>query len=256
MDLRKTVRRARVGASLLARGKVNRGYCTICETDVFFAKTGPWLRDQYFCLRCRSIPRQRALLRVLGQHFPSWRDLRIHESSPAGTSSDKIRRECPKLIATQFFSDVPRGEVRNGERSENLESLTFPDSSFDLVITQDVFEHVLRPEKAFAEIARTLKPGGAHLFTVPYYKGKRTIVRARAAESGEIEHLMPPDYHGNPVDPEGSLVVTEWGDEICEFIFLASGMSTSIFSFFDTAYGLEGEFLDIFLSRKANQHPR
>jgi SAM-dependent methyltransferase len=123
------------------------------------------------------------------------------------------------------------------------------------VITQDVFEHILRPERAFAEIARTLKPGGAHVYTVPYYRGKKTLVRAQAAESGGIEYLMDPDYHANPVDGEGSLVVTEWGDEICDLIFQASGMTTSIFSFFNTNLGLEGEFLDVFVSRKVTPLP-
>jgi SAM-dependent methyltransferase len=250
MRLRRIGRGIRFGARVLSKGKISRGYCTICEKDVLFAKTGPWLRDEYLCLGCRSIPRFRALLKVLDEHFASWRELRIHESSPGGPSSNKIRRECQNLVASQFFSDLPGGEYRDGQRSENLESLTFPDSSFDLVITQDVFEHVLRPERAFAEIARTLKPDGAHVFTVPYYRGKKTVIRARATESGGIEHLMDPDYHSNPIDPKGSLVVTEWGDEICDFIVSASGMTTSIFSFFDPGLALEGEFLDVFVSRK------
>lgn len=250
VDLKKSLRRIRRGVSLLVTGKISRGYCTICEKTVFFAKVGPWLRDQYICLSCSSIPRNRALVQVLQQHFPSWRDLHIHESSPGGISSDKMRRECRNLVTSQYFLDVPRGEVRDGVYSEDLESLTFPDNSFDLVITQDVFEHILRPQKAFAEIARTLKTDGAHVFTVPYYRGQKTVIRARAKESGEIEYLLKPDYHGNPIDPEGSLVITEWGDEICDFIFAASGMTTTIFSFFDKKLGLEGEFLDVFVSSR------
>ena len=42
-------------------------------------------------------------------------------------------------------------------------------------------------------------------------------------ESGGITHLMKPDYHGNPIDAAGSLVVTEWGDELCDFVFRSSG---------------------------------
>jgi SAM-dependent methyltransferase len=242
----------RQGSFLLACGKVSKGYCTICEKRVFFVKIGPWLRDQYKCLSCHSIPRNRALLKVLHQHFPSWRNLVVHESSPGGPSSDKLRRECSNLVASQYFSDVPRGEMRDGQRSESLEALTFSDESFDLVITQDVFEHILRPEAAFAEIARTLRPGGAHVYTVPYYRGKKTVVRARAMPDGQIEHLLESDYHANPIDPKGSLVITEWGDEICDFIFRSSGLTTSIFNFFDPRYGLEGEFLDVFVSRKVS----
>jgi 2-polyprenyl-3-methyl-5-hydroxy-6-metoxy-1,4-benzoquinol methylase len=45
--------------------------------------------------------------------------------------------------------------------------LTFGDETFDLTITQDVMEHVFNPEKAFQEIMRTTKSGGAHVFTTP-----------------------------------------------------------------------------------------
>ncbi|MGQ0519368.1 class I SAM-dependent methyltransferase, partial [Bacillus sp. D-CC] len=50
-------------------------------------------------------------------------------------------------------------------RCENLEDMTFQNESFDLFITQDVFEHVMEPKKAFKEIERVLKPGGALLYT-------------------------------------------------------------------------------------------
>jgi SAM-dependent methyltransferase len=192
----------------------------------------------------------RAIIKILETHFPHWRNLAIHESSPSGAASEKIRRESTNYTASQFFSGVPRGKMKDGQQSEDLEQLTFRDGTFDLTITQDVFEHILRPDRAFAEIARTLKPGGAHVFTVPYYRGNKTVIRARADSHGEVEHLMKPDYHVNPIDPRGSLVVTEWGDEICDFIFRASGMTTTIFNFFDPRFGLEGEFLDVLISRK------
>ncbi|MDR0583764.1 MAG: class I SAM-dependent methyltransferase [Treponema sp.] len=51
-----------------------------------------------------------------------------------------------------------------GYRNENLEEQTFSDEMFELIITQDVFEHVYNPEKAFSEIARTLKKA-AHIFS-------------------------------------------------------------------------------------------
>jgi 2-polyprenyl-3-methyl-5-hydroxy-6-metoxy-1,4-benzoquinol methylase len=45
----------------------------------------------------------------------------------------------------------------HGFRCEDIESLSFGNESFDLVITQDVMEHVLNPALAFAEIGRILK---------------------------------------------------------------------------------------------------
>jgi len=235
----------------LAMCEKQAGYCTICEKDVRFLKLDPWLRDHYLCRGCGSIPRFRAMVKVLNEQFPDWRNMTIHESSPGGASSEKISRECRGYVASQFFADVPRGQMKGAQRSEDLEQLTFEDASFDLTVTQDVFEHVLRPERAFEEIARTLKPGGAHVFTVPWYRGKKTVVRARADGKGGVEHLLKPDYHGNPIDPSGSLVITEWGDELCDFILRESGMKTEILSFFEPAFGLEGKFLDVMISRRA-----
>jgi SAM-dependent methyltransferase len=246
------VKRTIVLATEWARGRINRGYCTICDRRTWFRETGPWLRDQYLCVRCGSIPRFRALAKVLNDHFPEWRELRIHESSPGGASSDKIRAECRCYVASQFFADVPRGECKEGQRSENLEALTFADESFDLVVTQDVFEHVLRPDRAFAEIARTLKPGGAHVYTVPYYRGRKTVVRSEPDGNEGVRHLMKPDYHGNPIDAAGSLVIREWGDELCDFVYRSSGMTTTIFNFYDPRLGLKGEFLDVLISRKVS----
>jgi SAM-dependent methyltransferase len=251
-EIARRVRRKVLLTIQRGKGRLNSGYCTICDCDVLFSQTGPWLRDQYLCTRCGSIPRQRALVKVLNEHFPGWRALRIHESSPGGPSSDKIRRECREYVASQFLAYVPRGQSEGGQRSEDLEALTFPAESFDLVITQDVFEHVLRPAKAFAEIARTLKPGGAHVYTVPYYRGKKTVVRAEPNEKGGITHLMKPDYHGNPIDAAGSLVIREWGDELCDFVFRSCGMTTTVFNFHDSRLGLKGEFLDVLISRKVS----
>jgi ubiquinone/menaquinone biosynthesis C-methylase UbiE len=46
------------------------------------------------------------------------------------------------------------------------EAQSFPAESFDIVVTQDVFENLFAPDRAIKEIARTLRPGGAHIMTV------------------------------------------------------------------------------------------
>ena len=147
----------------------NAGYCVVCDAQTQFTARDPWLRDHYRCERCGSIPRERALLTVLERRFPDWPGLSIHESSPALPSSDRIRRLCGSYLATHRFPGVPPGAIERGFRNEDLSRQTFADESFDLVITQDVMEHVLDPEAAFREIARTLRPGGAHVFTTPIY---------------------------------------------------------------------------------------
>lgn len=144
------------------------GHCSTCDRDVEFVATNAWLRDHFFCMQCGSIPRERALMHVIDSHFPGWRDARIHESSPAGRgASTRLAKECPDYTTSQYFQGREPGSMVDGIRCENLESLTFPNESFDLLVTQDVLEHVFDPAKVFREIARTLKPGGMHIFTVP-----------------------------------------------------------------------------------------
>ena len=48
-----------------------------------------------------------------------------------------------------------------------VESLPYPDASFDAVLAIDIFEHVLDPNVAAAEILRVLRPGGAVLVRTP-----------------------------------------------------------------------------------------
>jgi len=239
----------------LVSGKANIGRCPVCNNSTVFVRYDPWLRDNYRCARCWSIPRQRALIKKLEELIPNWKIVTVHESSPGGVSSDHIARKAGRYVASHFFSDIPLGEIKWGFQCENLEEMTFADESFDLVVTQDVMEHVLEPGKAFFEIARTLKPGGMHVFTVPIYSGRETMIRARKGPFG-IEHLKPPDYHGNPIDENGSLVVTEWGRDIVEFIKRHSNLETIIYSYSDPAFGLEAEFLDVLVSRKAGNETR
>lgn len=234
----------------LAAGKEgNPGYCPICETEVYFEIGDGSLRDHYRCSGCNSIPRWRAMMMILNEQYPNWRELRIHESSPCGPLSRKLKAESRDYTGSHYFADQALGSIVRGFRNEDITHQTFSENAFDLVITSDVFEHVFDARKGFSEISRTLKPGGAHIFTVPWFHDRRTKVRA-CCLNGQIEHLHPPDYHGNPISKDGSLVVTEWGCELPFLISEWSGLPTAVFRYIDRGYGLDGKLLEVFVSRK------
>jgi len=227
------------------------GHCSTCDNDTRFVAYHAWFRDFFVCSHCGSVPRERALMLMIERWFPRWREAVVHESSPAGRgASARLARECHGYISSQFFkehSDIP---AVDGVRNENLERLTFGDGTIDLHVTQDVFEHVFDPKQAFREIARTLKPGGMHIFTVPIVnKGNPSRVRAKLI-NGVVEHLVPEQYHGNPVGDGRALVTVDWGYDICEYIFLASGLFTHVVHLHDLEHGIRAEHIEVLVTTK------
>jgi SAM-dependent methyltransferase len=136
-------------------------------------------------------------------------------------------------------------------RCENLEKLSFDDASIDLHVTQDVFEHLFDPAAAFREIARTLRPGGAHVFTTPL-ENKRAATEfcARRTPEGEVVQLIEPaQYHGNPISSAGSLVTVRWGYDITQYIFNATGLSTELLVLDNLELGIRAELIDVLITR-------
>jgi SAM-dependent methyltransferase len=121
---------------------------------------------------------------------------------------------------------------------QDLTKLSFNDSSLNFVISSEVFEHIHDPWLAFAEVKRVLKPGGIHIFTVPYYPGRMTSIRAVMNDKGEIKHLLAPVYHKNPLSIKGSLVFTDFGKDMIEKLYHL-GLSTKIVAFSDPKLGFQ-----------------
>ena len=69
-------------------------------------------------------------------------------------------------------------------------ALPYPDASFDRIIAAEVLEHIVDDERAIAELARVLRPGGTIAVTVP----------ARAAE--RVCWALSAEYHA-PAVPDG-----------------------------------------------------
>ena len=138
--------------------------------------------------------------------------LKIYEAQSTGIIHECLKN-LPDYHCSEYFDGVKPGALhQNGILCQDLQKLTFLDSSFDLVITQDVFEHIQEPDKAFAEIHRVLKPGGYHIFTIPYHEGKKTLRRITSKDGKKIFNY-PPVYHGDPLREQGAPVYTDFGED-------------------------------------------
>jgi len=230
------------------------GFCPICEKKAVFSSTEAWLRDHFLCSGCGSIPRERALMQVIKTYYPNYRELHIHETSPGGRgASPKLMTECAHYSASHYYQDIPLGEIhpQHGYRCEDLEGMTLADESVDLFISQDVMEHIFDPAKAFKEISRVLKPGGAHIFTVPIInKASQSECWASREENGDIIHHHEPEYHGNPIDHQGSLVTMHWGYDLASFIMSEAGTPTTIVMIDNLELGIRAEFIEVLVSIK------
>jgi SAM-dependent methyltransferase len=228
------------------------GFCPVCEQATEFKAWAATYRDHLLCMRCHSIPRERALAIALQQSAPNWRRLAIHESSPAERGlSARLKLLAPRYVASQYLPAQPAGAIVDGARNENLERQTFGDAEFDLVLSLDVMEHVNKPDLCMQEIHRTLKPGGYYLFTTPTFKQlAETRRRALYKDDVEIEHLAKPEYHDSPVDPAGSLVTFHFGYDLPALIGDWAPFDVRVLRFHEPWHGVIGDFTEVYMCRK------
>jgi len=150
------------------------------------------------CLRCGASPVSMSLVDVLAKRLPGIASLTVYELSSRGPLFKFLQRKAGKLVFSEFFDDVSPGGFKNGVRCEDVQNLTWPDQSFDVCTSSDVFEHVPDDARAFAEIHRVLRPGGKAVFTVPMSRQSETVERAVVA-GDHIEYLLPPEYHDDHI---------------------------------------------------------
>lgn len=182
--------------------------CSLCGYAGEFTEIRPGAsKRESRCPRCGAPRRSRDLVRViLGECGGPERlaELAVYELQARGPVHELLRG-LAGYTCSEYLPDTPFGQ-RNaaGVRSEDATALSFADGSFDLVISQDVMEHIEDAWRAFAEIHRVLRPGGRHIFTVPLHEGRGT--RSRRG--------LPPVRHGDPLNPEGALVWWDFGDDL------------------------------------------
>ena len=196
------------------------GYCINCEKVMPLTVDLNWgdgkypnWRERLQCA-CGLNNRIRASLYFLSSHAPHPQSVRIYATEQVTAFFSQLRRRYPLAVGSEFLrDDTPRGGLNAaGVRHEDVTSLTFHSSSFDVVLSFDVLEHIPDYASAMREMARILRPGGTLLASFPFdAANNRTEVRAQVAADGSIRHLLPAEYHGDPVNEAGCLCFQVFG---------------------------------------------
>lgn len=200
--------------------------CTVCGARGTYEQDHKSIREGFRCRKCGASLRYRhqaaVIIDELSRHRsasfaalvrePEFAELAIYEPGIVGPFR-KYLRKLAGYSSSYYWDATPVGETHKGIRCEDLQALTFPDDSFDLVITSDIFEHVREPFRAFQDLRRVLRPGGRHIFTVPlsWPLPEQTVARLELDGEEGDRFVLPPVYHSSPVDPQGSLVYTDFG---------------------------------------------
>ena len=194
------------------------GLCRLCDRVVDFQLAGvdpaaPNLRESLLCPGCGLNARVRAGLWLLDDALESdgtGTGARVYLTEQASRAFVWAQRRYAHAHGSEYVEDPVRrghlsawlasvggqGEVRFGD----VTALHFGDATLDGIASFDVLEHVPDHRRALAEFARVLRPGGHLVLTAPFLDhAAEGVLRARLGPDGQVEHLLEPEYHGDPV---------------------------------------------------------
>ena len=182
-------------------------------------------REGLACPSCRLNARQRAALGLLRDRTPD-PDARVYSTEQLSPVYLWLRRRYRRAIGSEFRPDparlagltlwLARHGVRESIRDLDVTALALDSDSLDAIASFDVLEHVPDYPAALREFARCLRAGGTLVLTAPFNPhAAQTLVRARFAADGGIEHLLPPEIHGDPLS-DGVLCWYHFGWDVLE----------------------------------------
>ena len=213
------------------------GRCNVCGSENRFFYNDPALwRESLNCEHCLTTSRYRSLTRGILRAIHELSGVAAQSLAALPRTGSHLRfydtqppfyylpcaYPLPDLLKATGWIDVelsqykpsrPMGEViSQGVTNQNLECLTFEESSLDVVITSDVMEHVRLDDQAHREIYRVLRPGGVYIFTVPHNRElTETLTRVQVTapdDPSKDVHLLEPEYHGDTNSDEGGGVLS------------------------------------------------
>ncbi|MEJ1157924.1 class I SAM-dependent methyltransferase [Prosthecomicrobium sp. N25] len=209
-------------------------------------------RERVLCPLTYFNNRMRATIHAVDMELGLHDDSTIYATEQVTPMYAYFAGAYPATVGSEYLgAAVPRGAANAaGVRNEDLTALTFADDSFDAVVSLDVLEHIPDFMAAFRECHRVLRPDGHLFWSVPFVSGNpRNTIRARLTETG-IEHILPPEYHGDPLTTEGCLCFTHFGWEMLDDVRRLGFRDVYALCMYSLEFGYLGGYQLQFVARK------
>ncbi|MGD9610380.1 MAG: class I SAM-dependent methyltransferase [Desulfovibrionaceae bacterium] len=242
------------------------GYCLCCDSQVdflidynysFHLEDGsrfPNLRERVVCPLCKMNSRQRLVAGLILKNISKTSEPQsVYLMEYVTPIYDFLLKKFPmhKIIGSEYVGpQYKSGDSVGGIPHEDIECLSLATNSVDLIVSNDVFEHVFSPPRAFSECSRILKENGVMLATIPFKMHCQETIKRAEIVDGNIVNILPPIFHGNPMDPKGALVVHDFGWDLLAEIRKSGFSDVSIEVYRSVTFGHLGGGLMVFKAVK------
>lgn len=154
-------------------------------------------------------PRQRAVMDLFTEAPQAWAvaEARIYAHEALSPFALAFRGRYPRFLGSEYATSAAAQRALFPIPAIDILNSGFEDQCFDIVLSNDVLEHVPDLDRALAETARMLRAEGWLIATFPFLYTQATTLQKAVLEAGKIRYLTAPDYHDNPMDPEGRSLV-------------------------------------------------
>jgi SAM-dependent methyltransferase len=184
---------------ILKTGVVGKKKCPICDSEIFaYLPFGAILRKNAQCPNCRTMERHRALWLYFEKHTSLFSDdklsdvVKLLHFAPEKVFFDKFR----SLNNIDYYPVDINPSNKLIRDTVDIQSIKYQDAMFDVIICNDVLEHVPRDHDAMRELCRVLKKDGVAYIHCPVFNIETTIENPsyntpelRLRHYGQEDHL-------------------------------------------------------------------
>ena len=219
-------------------------YCEVCgKISIMNPSHFHGVNESYGCGCSGMNSRMRAVFEFILNNFMDKKKVYIQEKVTPSYYVYEMLFGFDNIVGSEYLGeDKISGESYDykGHKimHQDCTKMSFDDNTFDLIISQDVLEHIFDTRKCLSELYRVTKPNGACIIMVPFlYQQKKSEMLARLMEDGAVEYIVnPPVMHGNPVGGSGG-ILTYW-DHGWEFIDIMkeAGFRNTTVHFYNNVY--------------------